>query len=98
VPNGRWDPPDSAVIAARLVELLPSRVNSNAWSIVTHRDVRQMICSLPVMWLICAAVFVTLFISANPGPSGMIHTDMATTNAAPLHLDHAFDEVSDSTD
>jgi hypothetical protein len=81
LPDGRWPPSDTRVIAARLVQLLPSQSNSNAPSVVAERRVRQMIRSLPVMWLIYGAVWGALLMSANRGPpSAMNHTDALLTS------------------
>jgi hypothetical protein len=91
-PNGRWAPSDSRVIAARLVELLPPGVDSNAPFIVENRSVRQMIRFLPVTWLICAAALVALLISANrEPPSGTNHTDTPPINAVSAPETHLLD-------
>lgn len=83
LPSGRWAQSDSRVIAARLVQLLPSRNNSKAPSVAADSGFRQMIRSLAVMWLIYTVVWgAALMIAGNrEPPSGMNHTDTHLTNA-----------------
>jgi len=92
LPNARWAPSDSNVISARLVELLPAGVNSNAPFVVAGRSVRQMIRFLPMMWLICAAALVAILISVNREPQlGTNHTDTPPINAISLSQMHLLD-------
>jgi len=83
LPSARWAPSDSRIIAARLVQLLPSRSNSNALSGAAKRDVRQTIRSLAVIWLIYGAVCAgALLMSANrEPPSAINHPDTSLTSA-----------------
>ena len=81
LPSGRWTPADSRVIAARLVQLLPSRINSKTSSVVANRSVLQMIRYLAVMSLVYAVMWGTIFMAGNREPSsGMNHTDTPLTN------------------
>lgn len=57
VPGGRWEASDSNIIAARLVELLPSRKNSNS---------RVDNLSLAVMGVMFAAVLAAILVSRVP--------------------------------
>jgi hypothetical protein len=83
LPSGRWAPSDSTVIAARLAQLLPSRNNSKASSVVANRSVLETIRHLAVMWLIYAAVCGTLLIveGKREPPSSMSRTDAPIVNA-----------------
>lgn len=75
LPCGRWAPSDSRVIAARLVQLLPSRNNSKTPSAVANNDIRQRLRSLAVMWLIYILSGAALTMAGNRGsPSRMNHT------------------------
>jgi hypothetical protein len=89
LPGGRWAASDSGTIAARLVQLLPSRnnakapSNAQAPSIATNSSLRQMIRSLAIMWLIYAVMWgAVLMIPANRAlPSAMNHTGTHLNNA-----------------
>ena len=82
LPSGRWAPSDSRVIAARLVQLLPLRSNSQTPPVAVNIDFRQVIRSLAMMWLIYAVVWGTLLMVGNRAPpSSMNHTDPHFTNA-----------------
>jgi hypothetical protein len=89
LPSGRWAAPDSRTIAARLVQLLPSRdnaeapSNAQAPSVAAGSDLRQMILALAVMWLIFAAMWgAVLMMPANRAqPSAVNHTGTHVTNA-----------------
>ena len=82
LPSGRWAPSDAGIIAARLVQLLPSRDKLNAPSVAANRGIRQLIRCLAVMWLIYAVVWLgALLMLANREPtSGMNHADTPLTN------------------
>jgi hypothetical protein len=89
LPSGRWAASDSRTIAARLVQLLPSRnnakapSNAQAPSIATNSGLRQMIRSLAIMWLIYAAIWgAALMTPANRAqPSAVNHTGTHVANA-----------------
>ncbi len=89
LPGGRWAISDSGAIAARLVQLLPSRnhaetsSNAKALSVAAGSDLRQVIFALAVMWLIFAAMWgAVLIMPANRAqPSAVNHTGMHLTNA-----------------
>jgi hypothetical protein len=52
LPSGRWAPSDARVIAARLVQLLPSRNNSKVPSVAANSGFRKLIRFVAAMWLI----------------------------------------------
>jgi len=79
--SGRWAPSESRVIAGRLVQLLPSRRNSNVSSVAPNSSFRQ-IRSLAMMWLIYSVVLGALLMVGNHvSPSYIKHTDAHLTNA-----------------
>jgi hypothetical protein len=83
LPSGRWVPTDSRIIAARLVQLLPSRSNSNAPSGAFNRGVRQTIRSLAVMWLIYGALCAgVLLMSANREPPSAMNYPVTPLTSA----------------
>ena len=90
LPDGRWPPSDSTVIAARLVQLLPSRNNSKVASnskaslVAANQGSHQMIRST-VIWLIFAVMCgAALMIAANGAPlPGTNHTDTHLTGTIP---------------
>jgi hypothetical protein len=79
VPNGQRDRSNSKVIAARLVELLPSRfslISANQSSIQTVR-------SRVLMWLALGVVWGALVVAASHAPpSSRNHAATSLTNTA----------------
>jgi hypothetical protein len=65
LPGGQWGPPDSRLIAARLVQLLPSRDASRTPSALAGADALEIIRSWTLAWLVYAALWGTLFMAGH---------------------------------
>jgi hypothetical protein len=84
LPSGRWAPSDSRKIAARLVQLLPSRNKSKAPQIAANSDFRQKMRSLAVMWLIYTLMSgAALMMAGNRGPPSRMNHDTHLTGSPP---------------
>lgn len=82
LPSGRWAPSDSGVIAARLVQRLPSRNNFKA--VAANCGFRQINYWQPVRWLIYAVAWgVMLAAWSREPPSGIANTHTPLTSTAP---------------
>jgi hypothetical protein len=79
--GGRWTQAESGAIADRLIELLPYRSPSHAPLAQRARGHPEMILSVTVKILICAALVATsLIIATNPEPSS--HGDQSDVPAS----------------
>jgi hypothetical protein len=83
MPGGRWKASDSIMIAARLVELLPSRKNSNASA---DYICILIILTLGLMLVIFAAVWGVVVVESHLLPSNTSHAVMLVTNAVAPRL------------
>lgn len=57
----RWSPSEASIVAARLIELLPSPNGSRSSSSPTDRDGGKLI----IMWLVYGIIFGSIAISGN---------------------------------
>ena len=85
LPGGRWKASESNMIAARLVELLPSRKNSNASA---DNISRPIVLSLALMGVILAfaVVWGVLVVESHVSPSNTSHAVTPVTNADATRL------------
>ena len=85
LPGGRWKASESNMIAARLVELLPSRKNSNASA---DNISRHIVLSLALMGVIFAfaVVWGVLVVESHVSPSNTSHAVTPVTNADATRL------------
>ena len=79
LPNGRFGPPKSKVIAVRLIELLPSHVSL----ISANQSSAQTIRSRALIWLALGAVWGALVVAGSHAPpSNQNHAATTLTNTA----------------
>jgi hypothetical protein len=83
LPGGRWKASESNMIAARLVELLPSRNNSKASA---DNISRHIVLSLALMLVIFAVVWGVIIVESHVLPSNTSHAVMPVTNAVASRL------------
>ena len=83
LPGGRWKASESNMTAARLVELLPPRKNSNASA---DNISRHIVLSLALMWVIFAVVWGVIVVESHVPPSNTNHAVMPVTNAVAPRL------------
>ena len=65
LPGGRWAPSDSGLIAARLVQLLPSQDAAEAPPAPADTDFLPVLRSLALAWLVYAVLCGTFFMGGN---------------------------------
>jgi hypothetical protein len=75
LPEGRWTPMESNMIAARLVELLPQR--KDASGIPADAMGNYVLLSLVLMWLIFATVWSGFALGTRSGGASAAHRDHA---------------------
>jgi hypothetical protein len=87
MPQGRWNPPDAAVIAARLIGLLPKRptgVTARSLGAATWLpSLRAMPSARNAIVLACLALGIVYAVSAmlRPAPTSVGGGDVATFSA-----------------
>jgi hypothetical protein len=59
--SDRWSPSEASLVAARLIELLPSSNGSSSSSTSPQRDGGKLI----IMWLVYGIIFASIAISGN---------------------------------
>ena len=65
LPGGRWAPSDAGLIAARLVQLLPSRGAAEAPSAPAGTDILPVLRSLAMAWLVYAILCGTFLMGGH---------------------------------
>jgi hypothetical protein len=72
LPGGRWTAPEANKIAARLVELLPSRSN-DASSLAEERIGRRIAIALTLMWILFAGAWIACVAHSSSATVPQMH-------------------------